>query len=849
MTWTGTAPTWYAEVTHTSRSGIFYENGTPSFTLSQSTPTAYEVRDFFGNIVLSGSISGLTTLTLPTPVGGWQYGWYRLYLTGPNTDAVYGNSYGGAAFVVVPSDTKISSGAAVTDPNPTIDGGAEAKDIITKGEMGIGFSRFQVTDVTNPSGTSDGVANTERWETEGPTGGYMRHYWFGQSGDAIYDSARARYRFMQFPNGTSDNIRFGASGWVRLYPLDRSKDWNQIYAQLDPGTSSGWKITIRYPDSATIVETYDNLANGTAAVTALAASAYVKAFTQAPTSVVNATTATALGSAFYDGVVNIVSSLYPYGYTYYEGPQNEPVLGTRGAEFGWRMKWFQDAVHAGNIGAKAIGPCPVDISSSSWNQFLAEGGGAYCDEFSSHAYNSVTNGDLNLGRYTIEAFLALLASYGYTNPALWITESTNVFTAVYGVHHPRRSRVMLLTTLLYEQYGVPREKNLVWYDRQHGFWSFPSFWETTNKSLAPYAALYRTLTRETFEMTYDSRLTFGNDTAEAIFLGSFYSGASSGCAVLLSHSALDDGATVRLKVTGAGSSVTIVDGWGNESVGVVSGDVVTVPVGELPTYVRLPAGVTPSVLSVLDWPDGQGDSISHQNTSATVGGVSAPVIADGAFMTSYGAGTGIYKSLGTLPEDVVILFSTTEIRGIVAFCQAWQVDSTLLDFDVDLTTDGGTTWTTVATVTKSASSFNHGTSDRDLHCIQETYWDEQYIFPVSFPRQSANGVRLHVRSTSYGGEPDTAAIAAGGQGASTQYITLQEVAILSSPINYTYQWTRDGADITGETSSTYSISSADRGHSIGCTVTATNDGGSTSAASNTLSVGAATQIVGIPILP
>jgi hypothetical protein len=49
------------------------------------------------------------------------------------------------------------------------------------------------------------------------------------------------------------------------------------------------------------------------------------------------------------------------------------------------------------------------------------------------------------------------------------------------------------------------------------------------------------------------------------------------------------------------------------------------------------------------------------------------------------------------------------------------------------------------------------------------------------------------------------------------------------PINFTYQWKRNGVDILGETSINYINVLADLGQTIACLVTATNLGGSTSA--------------------
>ena len=58
----------------------------------------------------------------------------------------------------------------------------------------------------------------------------------------------------------------------------------------------------------------------------------------------------------------------------------------------------------------------------------------------------------------------------------------------------------------------------------------------------------------------------------------------------------------------------------------------------------------------------------------------------------------------------------------------------------------------------------------------------------------------------------------------------------NGPAGYAYKWLRDGAEIAGQTTSTYKVGTADEGHALSCAVTATNAGGSASATSNTLSV-------------
>jgi hypothetical protein len=56
----------------------------------------------------------------------------------------------------------------------------------------------------------------------------------------------------------------------------------------------------------------------------------------------------------------------------------------------------------------------------------------------------------------------------------------------------------------------------------------------------------------------------------------------------------------------------------------------------------------------------------------------------------------------------------------------------------------------------------------------------------------------------------------------------------NEPTSYTYQWKRNGSNILSATSSTYTVVAADVSQSITCTVTATNDAGSASATSNTI---------------
>jgi hypothetical protein len=58
----------------------------------------------------------------------------------------------------------------------------------------------------------------------------------------------------------------------------------------------------------------------------------------------------------------------------------------------------------------------------------------------------------------------------------------------------------------------------------------------------------------------------------------------------------------------------------------------------------------------------------------------------------------------------------------------------------------------------------------------------------------------------------------------------------SLPITYTYQWLRNGLNISGATSSNYTLVTADTSNVVSCRVTATNSVGSANATSNSLTI-------------
>ena len=123
---------------------------------------------------------------------------------------------------------------------------------------------------------------------------------------------------------------------------------------------------------------------------------------------------------------------------YYE-PRNEPNYGSSGKDFAEKeMKPFYETVKGVDRSLKVMGPGTVAINPSLLpfiEDFLKAGGGDSIDAFSMHVYNGF-NGDLVMGRKSMDNLLAVLKKYGADKKELWQTEQ-GYFAAMYGVYQPR----------------------------------------------------------------------------------------------------------------------------------------------------------------------------------------------------------------------------------------------------------------------------------------------------------------------------------------------------------------------------------------------------------------------------
>ena len=293
---------------------------------------------------------------------------------------------------------------------------------------------------------------------------------------------------------------------------------------------------------------------------------------------------------YLSGVTQIVQ--YFQNEVEYWEPQNEPNGAyANGADFVPVMRDFYNTVKAVNPNLKVLGPGNVTINPVSgglpWIQlFLAAGGGQYIDGFSFHFYNGM-NGDLALGRQTLTGLQNLLNQYGLSAIPKWQTEQ-GYFAAEYGVYDPEHeARWTMLEQMLFEQYGIPKEHNVLWYDKSHGYWDFPTWWENEDGSLNPSAPLMRVWSEELYGANFSSAFDFGQDNN--LLIGSLFSGSGKSVAAFMSAGGGDSNIDVTLSVS-SGRTIRVVSAFGvAANLAVVNGQVV-LPVPNLPIYVELTSG-------------------------------------------------------------------------------------------------------------------------------------------------------------------------------------------------------------------------------------------------------------------
>jgi len=469
-----------------------------------------------------------------------------------------------------------------------------------------------------------------------------------------------------------------------------------------------------------------------------------------------------------------------------------------------QMKSFYETVKSVDPSLKVMGPGTVSIGPGmiSWlDDFFKAGGGQYIDVFSFHAYNNV-NGDIWLARKSLDELKALLTKYNLQNIEKWQTEQ-GYFAPVYGSYQPRlQGRWTMLQMMVFEQYGIPKEHNHYWYDRSHGFWDFPTWWENDDGGLNPAAPLLRVWSEELYGTNFVRAYDFGPN-ANRCMLGSLFQGGGKSVAAFMSAGSTD--AEVSLRVTG-GDTLHTVSAFGVEQDYHVTDGSVRLPVTELPVYVEVATGQTLDVVPENWGPNLTqllGVTVAISGTGVHPADASIPnsptKIINGVLENDRwslpDSGRPWMDDTPTFPAwvEIHLPISRTIDRVEVYAFPCWQWEGTLVDYELQYDKDGQ--WVTIDHVQEPTKTFRVFTPP--VRCTTDSFFSDRWVFNHSFAPVTTSKIRLLVHDCTWGGGATKDVVDAGGQ-TGLHHMVLREVEVydVNGP-RYTVQGRVKRADGTG----------------------------------------------------
>lgn len=273
---------------------------------------------------------------------------------------------------------------------------------------------------------------------------------------------------------------------------------------------------------------------------------------------------------------------------------NEPDLKMKPADYVALIRPGVAALRAADPNARVIGPATVQIRLDWMKQFLAAGGDKLVDEWSFHPYEGHESTDPHYLTAKLTAMRALLKQFGRADIPLWQGEHAIAAQRNEVIWPNTQAERWISDRDVFEQFGIPVERDMHFYLNPRGYGRVPSYAWTTQGPLAlPLVA--RTRYAMTRGKKFAGALDFGRN-GNGLFTGLRFAGngadivslrtnnVESGGKVGLSH---DFEVVTRIAVP----DLTLFDAWGNLGKVAVKNGRVTLPLDGLPLYLRLPSGV------------------------------------------------------------------------------------------------------------------------------------------------------------------------------------------------------------------------------------------------------------------
>jgi len=460
---------------------------------------------------------------------------------------------------------------------------------------------------------------------------------------------------------------------------------------------------------------------------------------------------------------------------------NEPNFSYSPEDYVKLARPVYDAIKAVDPTVQVLGPDVCGISPGWYEAFYKAGGKATCDILSVHDYEGHESISPEHWVWKMGELRRIMAKYGDEKKPVWQTE--RAISAVRGgllTGLSQAIRVTLHRDLL-SSLGIPDDHNSHYYLSEGGYSSVPSYVWCAQGPL-PAVMAVRCRAAMVGGRAFAGSLDFGS-TGNTLFMGERYSDAT--------------GETLSLRnIVGAPMDVPfacpkpvqVFDAWGNALHPTTTKGVLTLSLGQLPTYVRMTGGAN---LRPIPWDWGQnlalGAKVSAEGKTENdlqnlTNGKLETMHADNPLGGTDGKAIVFLKDFSSDKPATVSLdmgapkrFNSLIVRGL----RADNAFSTLLDFDVQARQDGA--WKTVSTYKTNMPPSVLGQS-ADSTAI--TFYGDDNAWVLHFPPVNADAIRLVVRRGTFGFAPDDLArqqvVKAWGN-ANPQAASLREIEAYLAP--------------------------------------------------------------------
>ena len=440
-----------------------------------------------------------------------------------------------------------------------------------------------------------------------------------------------------------------------------------------------------------------------------------------------------------------------------------------------------DALKAVDPTVQVLGPDVCGISPGWHEAFYKAGGKTTCDILSVHDYEGHESISPEHWTWKLGELRRIMAKYGDPDKPIWQTE--RAISSVRGGLLTGLSQAIRITLHqdVLSSLGVPDAHDSHYYLNQGGYSDVPSYvW--TDQGPLPAALATRTRAALLAGRPFVGTLDFGA-TGRTLFLGARYRDASGETDSLRNLV----GAPMQVHFA-APPGAQVFDAWGNAVPNALQGRALTLNLGQLPTYVRLPA---PGTITPRPWSWGAdlalGAKVSIEgksdgDPSNLTNGKLETIHADNPSGGTDGKAIVFLRDFSPTKPALVSLALPAPARFNAVLVRGLRADngfSALLDFDVQARQNG--VWKTVATGgTRVPPTVLGQTAD----ATALTFYGDDNAWVLRFPPVQSDALRLVVGRGTFGFAPDETArkqVLNKWGGAQPQAASLREIEIYNAP--------------------------------------------------------------------